>query len=223
MNNMTHELKTPISTISLASQMLQDGDFGKTPDKLKHISGVIMDESKRLRFLVDKVLQMTFFEKEKQMLRFKEVDANDVIVGCISNFSLKVENSGGKIISELTADEPWIMADEMHFTNVIFNLMENAFKYRRDTLVLIVRTWNEKNKFCISIQDNGIGIKKENLKRIFEKFYRIPTGNVHDVKGFGLGLSYVKKIVEGHKGTIRVESEINIGTKFIIIIPTLKQ
>lgn len=223
MNNMTHELKTPISTISLASQMLQDGDFGKTPDKLKHISGVIMDESKRLRFLVDKVLQMTIFEKEKQMLRFKEVDANDVIVGCISNFSLKVENSGGKIISELTADEPWIMADEMHFTNVIFNLMENAFKYRRDTLVLIVRTWNEKNKFCISIQDNGIGIKKENLKRIFEKFYRIPTGNVHDVKGFGLGLSYVKKIVEGHKGTIRVESEINIGTKFIIIIPTLKQ
>jgi len=223
MNNMTHELKTPISTISLASQMLQDTEIGKTPDKLKYISGVIADESKRLRFLVDKVLQMTIFEREKQMLRFVELDANELITNSISNFSLKVENSDGKIISELTADNAWVMVDEVHFTNVIYNLMENALKYRKGPLVLIIRTWNEKDNLLISVQDNGIGIKKEHLKRIFEKFYRVPTGNVHNVKGFGLGLSYVKKIVEDHKATIRVESELNIGTKFIISIPTLKQ
>lgn len=222
MNNMTHELKTPISTISLASQMLQDTEIGKTPDKLKYISGVIAEESKRLKFLVEKVLQMTIFEREKQMMRFVETDANDLITNSISNFSLKVESTDGKIISELTAENPWIMIDQVHFTNVIYNLMENALKYKRDTLVLIIRTWNEKGRLLISVQDNGQGIKKEHQKRIFEKFYRVPTGNVHNVKGFGLGLSYVKKIVTDHKGTIRVESEINIGTKFIISIPTLK-
>lgn len=223
MNNMTHELKTPISTISLASQMLQDGDIGKTPDKLKYISGVISEESKRLRFLVDKVLQMTIFEREKQMMRFAEVDANDLIKTSISNFSLKVENKDGKILSELNAVNPWVMVDQVHFTNVVYNLMENALKYKKDgSLVLIIKTWNEKDKFFISFEDNGIGIKKEHLKRIFEKFYRVPTGNVHNVKGFGLGLSYVKKIVDDHRGIIRVESEPNIGTKFIISIPTLK-
>lgn len=223
MNNMTHELKTPISTISLASQMLHDGEVGKTPEKLKYISGVIAEESKRLRFLVDKVLQMTIFEREKQMLRFNEVDANDLIKHSVSNFSLKVESTNGKIISELNAENPWVMVDQVHFTNVIYNLMENALKYKKeDSLLLVVKTWNEKDKLFISFQDNGLGIKKEHLKRIFEKFYRVPTGNVHNVKGFGLGLSYVKKIVDDHKGTIRVESEVNIGTKFIISIPTLK-
>ncbi len=222
MNNITHELKTPISTISLASQMLQDKQIGKTPEKLTYISGVITDETKRLRFLVDKVLQMTIFEREKQLMRFVEIDANNLITHCISNFSLKVENKGGRIISELEAMDANIMADEIHFTNVIYNLMENALKYSKDSpLVLIIKTWNEKNQLCISIQDNGLGIKKEHLKRIFEKFYRVPTGNVHNVKGFGLGLSYVKKIVNDHKGSIKVESEFNIGTKFVIIIPTV--
>ena len=223
MNNMTHELKTPISTISLASQMLQDPLVGKTPDKLKYISNVVADETKRLRFLVDKVLQMTIFEREKQMMKFVELDAHELIMSSIANFSLKVESKGGKILPELHAEHPWIMADEVHFTNVIFNLMENALKYSRENLVLEIKTWNERDKLFISIQDNGIGIKKEHLGRIFEKFYRVPTGNVHNVKGFGLGLSYVKKIVNDHKGIIRVESEPNIGTKFIISIPTLKQ
>jgi two-component system, OmpR family, phosphate regulon sensor histidine kinase PhoR len=151
-----------------------------------------------------------------------ELDANDLITHSISNFSLKVESNDGKIISELNAENAWIMVDQVHFTNVVYNLMENALKYKRDSLLIIIKTWNEKDKLFISFQDNGIGIKKEHLKRIFEKFYRVPTGNLHNVKGFGLGLSYVKKIIEDHKGTIRVESEINIGTKFIISIPTLK-
>jgi len=131
---------------------------------------------------------------------------------------LKVEKNGGKIITNLKATEPVICVDDMHFTNVIFNLMDNAVKYRRKDadLELNVETWNEPGLLCISIKDNGIGIKKEDLKRIFEKFYRVHTGNLHDVKGFGLGLAYVYKIVKDHKGTIVAESELGIGTKFII-------
>jgi two-component system phosphate regulon sensor histidine kinase PhoR len=203
--------------------MLQDPMIGKTPDKLKYLSNIVTDETKRLRFLVDKVLQMTIFEREKQMMKFVELDAHELILASIANFSLKVESDDGKIFSELNAANPWIMGDEIHFTNVIYNLMENALKYCRENLVLKITTWNEQDKLFISIQDNGIGIKKDHLKRIFEKFYRVPTGNIHNVKGFGLGLSYVKKIVNDHDGIIRVESELNIGTKFIISIPTLKQ
>ena len=206
-NNMTHEFKTPISTISLA-----------------HISGVINDETKRLRFQVEKVLQMSMFDRQKATLKNKELDANELIAGVINTFTLKVERYNGKIESELKATNSAIFADEMHITNVIFNLMDNAVKYKRPDadLQLTVKTWNEPGKLMISIQDNGIGIKKENLKKIFEKFYRVHTGNLHDVKGFGLGLAYVKKIIMDHKGTIRAESELNVGTKFIIALPLLK-
>ena len=223
-NNMTHEFKTPISTISLAAQMLKDPAVGKSPAMFQHISTVINDETKRLRFQVEKVLQMSMFDKQKATLKMKELDANELITGVINTFTLKVERYNGNIESELNATDPNIFADEMHLTNVIFNLMDNAVKYKRpDTdLELKVKTWNEPGKLMISIQDNGIGIKKENLKKIFEKFYRVHTGNLHDVKGFGLGLSYVKKIITDHKGTIRAESELNVGTKFIIALPLLK-
>lgn len=223
-NNMTHEFKTPISTISLAAQMLQDPAVGKSPAMFKHISGVINDETKRLRFQVEKVLQMSMFERQKATLKMKDLNANELISGVVNTFALKVEKNNGSITSELDADCPWIFVDEMHFTNVIFNLLDNAVKYKKqdDDLQLHVRTWNESGKLYISIQDNGIGIKKENLKKIFDKFYRVHTGNLHDVKGFGLGLAYVKKIIHDHKGTIRAESELNMGTKFIIVLPTLK-
>lgn len=223
-NNMTHEFKTPISTISLAAQMLRDESVAKSPQMFKHISGVINDETKRLRFQVEKVLQMSMFERQNNTtLKMKEIDANELINGVVNTFALKVENGGGKITASLDAEDPFIFADEMHFTNVIFNLMDNAVKYKRPdvNLVLDVRTWNEGNKLHISVQDNGIGIKKENLKKIFEKFYRVHTGNLHDVKGFGLGLAYVKKIIQAHKGSIRAESEIDKGTKFIIVLPLL--
>lgn len=221
---MTHEFKTPISTISLAAQMLKDPAVGKSPAMFQHISGVINDETKRLRFQVEKVLQMSMFEKQKATLKMKEVNANDLIAGVVNTFTLKVEKYNGKITSNLDAVNPDIFVDEMHFTNVIFNLLDNAVKYKKQEgeLLLNIRTWNESGKLYISIQDNGIGIKKENLKKIFDKFYRVHTGNLHDVKGFGLGLAYVKKIIQDHKGAIRAESELNVGTKFIIVLPLLK-
>ena len=223
-NNMTHELKTPISTISLAAQMLRDADVGKTPAMLKHISGVIVDESKRLSFQVEKVLQVSLFERDKANMTFKEVDINEMLESVISTFKLKVENFDGTIYRELKATQAEVTADEMHLTNVFFNLMDNAVKYRSSDreLKLEVRTWNEKHSINIAIRDNGIGINKEHLKKVFERFYRVPTGNVHNVKGFGLGLAYVRKIVENHNGTIRVESEVNIGTEFIINLPLIK-
>ena len=224
-NNMTHEFKTPISTISLAAQMLNDPAVGKSPVMFKHISGVINDETKRLRFQVEKVLQMSMFERQSVTLKKKEIDAHELITGVVNTFRLKVEKNNGTLEAELNAQDPVIFVDEMHFTNVVFNLLDNAVKYKspdRD-IALKIRTWNESGKLCISIEDNGIGIKKENLKKIFDKFYRVHTGNLHDVKGFGLGLAYVKKIIADHKGSIRAESELNVGTKFIITIPLFKE
>lgn len=221
-NNMTHELKTPISTISLASQMLQDPGVGKTPETLKHISKVIKDETKRLSLQVEKVLQMAIFEKDNSMLKLNEIAINPLITDIVSNFSLKVTSKGGKITYKLKAVNDVALIDEVHFTNVIFNLMDNALKYCDKPLLLTVETWNEKENLLISIEDNGIGINKEDVKMIFEKFYRVSTGNLHNVKGFGLGLAYVKKIITEHHGSIKVESELNIGTKFTITIPTLK-
>ncbi len=224
-NNMTHEFKTPISTISLAAQMLKDPAVAKSPAMFQHISGVINDETKRLRFQVEKVLQMSMFDRQKAVLKMKDLDVNEMITSVINTFALKVERYNGKIDSELNATDAMVSADEMHLTNVIFNLMDNAVKYKRPDvdLQLMVKTWNESGKLMISVQDNGIGIKKENLKKIFDKFYRVHTGNLHDVKGFGLGLAYVKKIITDHKGTIRAESELNVGTKFIIALPLLKK
>lgn len=222
-NNMTHELKTPVATITLAAQMLQDSTVEKTPSMLSHLSKVIGDESKRLRFQVEKVLQTSLFEKRKIAFKYKEINANELLSTIINNFKLRVEESGGTITPALKASQATIVADEIHITNVFYNLMENALKYKKDVLHLQVSTYNRDKKLIITIKDNGIGIKKEHLKRIFEKFYRVPTGNVHNVKGFGLGLPYVKRIVEEHNGTIKVESELNIGTKFIIILPLIEK
>ncbi len=221
-NNMTHEFKTPISSISLAAQMLGDESVKKTPALTQRLTSTIIDETKRLRFQVEKVLQMSMYENQKANLHMKEVNINELIAGVVHTFALKVEKNGGKIVSHIRAEAPMICVDDMHFTNVIFNLMDNAVKYKRNDadLELNVETWNEPGLLCISIQDNGIGIKKEDLKRIFEKFYRVHTGNLHDVKGFGLGLAYVHKIVKDHHGTIHAESELGIGTKFIIKLKT---
>lgn len=221
-NNMTHEFKTPISSISLASQMLQDPEIGKNSQMLQHVSTVIKDETKRLSLQVEKVLQMSMFEHDKSTLKPSVININALIVDIVSIFSLKITNKGGEIFKELNAKEEWVMVDEIHFTNVIFNLMDNALKYCDKTPIITISTWNEKEKTCIAIEDNGVGIDKDSLKNIFEKFYRVSTGNLHNIKGFGLGLAYVKKIITEHKGTIKVESEENLGTKFIIKIPTLK-
>jgi two-component system phosphate regulon sensor histidine kinase PhoR len=224
-NNMTHELKTPVSTISLAAQMLKDTSIAKSPEVFKHVTGVINDETKRLSFQVEKVLQMSLFDKQRATLKLKEKDANDLIVSVANTHELKVQKFGGTLDIDLQAEKDTVNIDEMHFTNVLFNLLDNALKYRKEDvpLELMMRTWNEAGRLFISIEDNGVGIKKEYVKKIFERFYRIPTGNVHDVKGFGLGLAYVHKIVTDHKGTIRAESDLGKGTKFIISLPLITQ
>ena len=224
-NNMTHELKTPISSISLAAQMLNDDSVGKSPQMMKHLGGVINDESKRLRFLVEKVLQMSMFDNKTASFKKKELDLNELLEQIASTFSLRVEHTGGKITMEIEAVDSALYVDEVHFQNAITNLMDNAVKYRKpdEPVNIHIRTWNENNHLCFSIADNGLGIKKENVKKVFDKFYRVHTGNVHDVKGFGLGLAYVKKIINLHDGEIRCESELGKGTKFIVSLPTLQE
>ena len=223
-NNMTHELKTPIASISLAAQMLNDNSVGKSPAMLSHLGGVINDESKRLRFLVEKVLQMSMFDRKKAVFKKKEHDLNEMVENIANSFTLRVEHTGGKIYTEIEAIDSAIYVDEMHFQNVIFNLLDNAVKYRKQDMPLDIymKTWNDDLHLYLSIRDTGMGIKKENLKKIFEKFYRVHTGNLHDAKGFGLGLAYVKKIIDLHKGTIHVESEFGKGTKFTITLPVIK-
>lgn len=221
-NNMTHELKTPISTISLAGQMLSDPTVRKSPASLQHLSDVICDESKRLRFQVEKVLQMSVFDKTGSALKFVSVNANDIIHSVVNTFKIKVEKYGGSISTNLEADNATVRVDEMQFTNVIFNLLDNAVKYMdsdREPQLKIKTSDVGGNKLKIEITDNGIGIKREDLKRIFEKFYRVNTGNLHDVKGFGLGLAYVKKMITLFGGTISVESEYGKGSSFAIILP----
>ena len=225
-NNMTHEFKTPISTISLAAQMLNDNSVRKSPKMLEHISSVINDETKRLRFQVEKVLQMSMFdENQNPTLRFQDVDANVAIANIQHTFKLKVEKYGGSIEAELNAERSTVNVDEMHFTNVIFNLLDNAVKYRNEEVPLKLKVTTRDlsdNRLQICVADNGIGIRKDDLKKVFDKFYRVSTGNRHDVKGFGLGLAYVHKMVKAFGGDISVESELKKGTKFIVILPLTK-
>jgi len=220
-NNMTHELKTPISTISLASQMLQDGTISNTPSTIEHISKVINQESKRLSFQVEKVLQMAVFNEGRLKLKLREFDINKLIENVASNFELRVKSKDGKLITEIKAENAIVKGDEVHITNVIFNLLDNAMKYSREIPEIRIITENRKDRIMVAVQDNGIGIAKEHHSQIFERFYRVPTGNIHDVKGFGLGLSYVKKIIDLHNGEIKVESVINKGTKFKIYFPQI--
>ena len=221
-NNMTHELKTPISTISLASQMLKDNSLVHSPATIDHISGVILDESKRLSSQVEKVLQTAVFNEGKLKLKFTDIDLNQIISQAVSNFEIRVTTSNGTIETTIGAENPFIRGDEIHITNVIFNLLDNAEKYSKEIPKIEILTENKGSWVIVQIKDYGIGISKENLSQIFERFYRIPTGNVHNVKGFGLGLSYVKRIVDEHHGKIKVESSVGKGTKFRLYFPVIK-
>jgi len=222
-NNMTHELKTPISSISLAAQMLNDENVPKSPNMIKHLGGVVSEETKRLRYLVEKVLQMSLFEKQKAIFKKSELNLNELVEGIASTFLLRVEHTGGEIIPELEAEDAEVYVDETHFSNAIFNIFDNAIKYKHPDRPcnISVKSWNDSNNVYLVISDNGIGIKRENLKKIFEQFYRVHTGNVHNVKGFGLGLAYVKTIIDLHGGTISADSNKR-GTSFKISLPLFK-
>jgi len=218
-NNMTHELKTPISTISLASQMLRDNSVDNSPTAVERISGVIFDESKRLSMQVEKVLQTAVFNEGRLKMKFKDIDLHEILASVVQNFEIRVQSVNGKISLNDNANQYIIYGDHVHITNVFFNLLDNAVKYSKDKPEIEVSTENKNDEVIISVKDNGIGIAKEHQKQIFERFFRVPTGNVHDVKGFGLGLHYVYKIIEAHNGKIKVESALNKGTKFMIAFP----
>jgi two-component system, OmpR family, phosphate regulon sensor histidine kinase PhoR len=218
-NNMTHELKTPISTISLASQMLADKSLSNDAKNLEHISLLIQQESKRLGNQVERVLQMSILEEGKMSLRIQPVYFDSLVRQAVEKISLQIHKRNGSIELDLQSGEVPIDGDETHLTNVVFNLIDNAMKYCQNDPAIKITTRSTTRSIQVSITDNGIGIGKEYLSKIFDKFFRVPTGNVHDVKGFGLGLSYVKKVIEQHQGTISVTSEPNAGTTFTLIIP----
>jgi two-component system phosphate regulon sensor histidine kinase PhoR len=218
-NNMTHELKTPIATISLACEAMNDPDMQKSIRAMSTYIGMINEENKRLGVLVENVLRTAIFEQGEMQLRVNKVNIHTVIEQVIRNIEIQVKKKKGQIIQHLDASNPVIEGDNLHITNVIYNLIDNAIKYSEISPTVEIFTRDEMNGVAIAFRDNGIGITRENQRKIFDKLYRVPTGNVHNVKGFGLGLSYVKGVIEKHGGTVDVESEVKKGSTFTIHIP----
>jgi len=218
-NNMTHEFKTPISTISLAGEVLSDKTIDKTPESVEKYLKIIKDENKRLAGLVENVLQAAVLDKGKLKFKIQECDLHQIINDVIQSLHLQIQNKGGFITTELNALRYSLFADRMHLGNIIYNLIDNALKYSIDAPQIKVITESTNVGISIAVKDNGIGIKKEDQKKIFETFYRVPTGNIHNVKGFGLGLSYVKAVVEKHGGHVEVQSELGEGSTFIVYLP----
>lgn len=225
-NNMTHELKTPVSTIRLGVEMLSDPDIGSRSDKRDRILESINAEAYRLTLLIEQVLQMSFFDNHDARLRLRmvELDMEEIIIDATSTYSLKVEEAGGSLDLDLEATRTRVMGDKLQLTNIVFNLLDNAMKYRRVEVPphITVHTSNNDHNLVIRVEDNGTGIKREYLKKIFDRFFRVPSGNRHDVKGFGLGLPYVALTVKSHGGHIHAESELGVGTTFIISLPLLQ-
>lgn len=218
-NNMTHEFKTPIATISLAADSITNTSIINNPDKVKRFADIIKQENKRMNGQVEKVLQMALIERDTLKLNFTSIDVHEVINQAIGNISLQVEKKEGSVTARLDAERPVIEGDMNHISNIINNLLDNANKYSPDKPDIVVSTRNVSNGVEITIADKGIGMSKEAKKKIFEKFYRVHTGNLHDVKGFGLGLAYVKTMVTAHKGSVDVKSELDKGSSFIIFFP----
>ena len=219
-NNMTHELKTPISTIGISAKVISDPAISAHPERLAKYASIISDQNMRLENQVEKVLQSTLSEKGKISLKFEKIPLNELLAEIINGFDLKAREKNGEIILNTDNAIKYISADKNHFENLVFNLLDNAIKYCKTSPKVIISTALKDKRIYLSIEDNGIGIAQKYREKIFKKFFRVPTGNIHDVKGFGLGLDYVKNIVKAHKWKIRLESEQGRGSKFVIIIPT---
>lgn len=218
-NNMTHEFKTPLATISLAVDAVNNPMILKDETKVKHYTHIIKEENKRMNAQVEKVLQMALLDKNEISLSTDDIDIHEIIYRAIENISLQVEEKGGKIDMELAAERYEMTGDEVHLSNVISNLLDNANKYSPENPQIKVTTESDDKGIYITIADNGIGMNSEDIKMIFEKFYRVPTGNVHNIKGFGLGLTYVKAIIDAHHGTIEVKSQPKKGSQFKLFLP----
>lgn len=223
-NNMTHEFKTPLATISLAVDALKNEKVISDTQKIDYFTRIIKDENKRMNKQVETILQAALSEKQEVQLNEKPIHVHALILAALNNIELLVKEKDGTIESDLKAGNDCIIGDEVHFTNIIHNLLDNAVKYSKEEgLRIKLSTVNVHHYIRIKIEDNGIGMNKETVQRIFERFYRAHTGNIHNVKGFGLGLSYVKSIVEAHKGKIKAESTLGKGSCFIIDLPVLSR
>jgi len=218
-NNMTHEFKTPLATISLAVDAVNNPMILKDESKIKHYTHIIKEENKRMNAQVEKVLQMALLDKNEISLSTDDIDIHDIIYRAVENISVQVEEKDGKIDMELAAERYELTGDEVHLSNVISNLLDNANKYSPEKPEIKITTESDDKGIYITVADHGIGMSNDDVKMIFEKFYRVPTGNVHNIKGFGLGLTYVKAIIEAHKGTIDVKSQPKKGSQFKLFLP----
>ena len=218
-NNMTHEFKTPISTVSLACQALSDKDFPRTDELYNSYIHIISDENRRLGVMAEKILQTAILEKGKLNLRLESTNLHTLVSDVIKNIAIQVEIRDGSIVTAFNATDPSLNADKVHLANLVYNLLDNANKYTPRKPHILVSTSDAEGGILLQVKDNGIGISKVNQKKIFEKLYRVPTGDIHNVKGFGLGLSYVKFVVEKHGGNISLESEVGKGSTFTVFLP----
>lgn len=218
-NNMTHEFKTPIATISLAVDALNNEKVLANPDKLQYFRGIIKDENMRMNKHVETILQAAALDKQEISLNKKELHANELVQQALAKYELVLKEKGGQVILKLQAARDTILADEQHFTNMLSNLIDNGIKYSKEAPELTITTHSTSRYLVIRFEDRGIGMSRESVKRIFEKFYRAHTGNIHNVKGFGLGMSYVKTVIDAHKGKIKVESTLGRGSIFTVEMP----
>ena len=220
-NNMTHEFKTPIATISIAADSILNDKVIGDEERIRFFTGMIKKENNRMNEQVERILQIARLDRKEFEFNSQAVNVHELIEEAIIGILLQVEKKGGRIDSKLEATNPVVTTDPIHFTNLVYNILDNANKYSPDTPVITVTTYNTPKGLCMAIEDNGIGMSKAVLSKIFDKFYRLPSGNIHNIKGFGLGLSYVKAILEANNGTIRVFSELGKGSRFEVFLPFL--
>jgi two-component system, OmpR family, phosphate regulon sensor histidine kinase PhoR len=221
-NNMTHELKTPISTIGLSAEAISNPEIAKNPDRLSQYVSIIKNENSRLKNQVERVLQIASLTPKKVQIKDELLDMHQIILQAIGTFEVQVQEKEGKITTSLDASMAFIRGDVVHITNVVYNLLDNAVKYTHDAPEISIKSHNEGNYLHIAFKDNGLGISKNHHKMIFEKFYRVPTGNLHSVRGYGLGLFYVKTIMKAHGGNIQLESSQGKGSTFTLIFKTAR-